>query len=84
MTDALNTAIADPDYKALQPQDKATVLEKIVLAYGKAATAQLIDEDSTLRQKFELRMQYKALSHAAPGTNPADLGLSSLIGGGTP
>jgi hypothetical protein len=84
MTDALNTAIADPDYKALQPQDRATVLEKIVLAYGKAATAQLIDEDPTLRQKFELRMQYKALSHAPPGSNPADLGLSSLVGGGTP
>jgi hypothetical protein len=79
MTDALKTAIADPDYQQLQPQDKATVLEKIVLAYGKAATAQLIDEDKTLQQKYQYRMQYKALSHAPPGTSPATLGLEPVV-----
>lgn len=70
MSDALKSAVADPDYKDLAKEDKAKVLEKIVLEYGKAATELLLAESPDLQKKYALRQQYKALGHMPPGGNP--------------
>jgi hypothetical protein len=70
MTDAIRSAMADPDYQSYAKEDKAKVLEKIVLQYGKAATEMLLAESPDLQRKYALRQQYKALGHLPPGQNP--------------
>ena len=71
MSEALRTAIKDPEYKALAKEDKAKVLEKVVLDYGRAASQLLLAEDPSLQKKYALRQQYKALGHLPPGQNAA-------------
>lgn len=72
MMDALKSTMADPDYKDLANEDKAKTLERVVLAYGKAATQRLLQEDPNLQAQYAMRQKFKVLGHAPAGANPAD------------
>jgi hypothetical protein len=65
----LNALRQDPDYQALAREDQAKQWEDVFVRYGHAATNQMIANRPDLRQKLELRQQYKALGHLPPGTD---------------
>ena len=60
---ALTQTMKDPDYQSAATPDQAHALESVVLAYGKAATGQLLAEDKDLQTRYAQRQKDRELAH---------------------